>query len=100
MRSMAYLAMTRAKKNLLITMTGESYSRFIDEMVATGYEWYGTNRPEPRIAPFDSNENKSRKETGPKVKPSILGGSNVRIMEYLKDQGVKFIDKRSIDRNS
>ena len=100
MRNLVYLAMTRAKKNLVLTMGGKNRSRFIEELIPTGYEWFGADKPEPKTMYSDTSRVKPKQSSESEDKMNLTGSSNVGIMEYLKNQGVEFIDKRVIDRES
>lgn len=97
-RNLVYVAMTRARRTLLITYSGEKGSRFIGEMDPSLYKSIGEITYEKPMAWKDTIEDSEANYDAlvlpnvvKKEKPSANGRS---LKEYLQEKGLEVVDKR------
>lgn len=101
-RNMIYVAMTRARKTLTITYSGEKGSRFIGELEKGFYKAFGevtyTKPAGRKVAGSGLEKTKMDYESlilPPVVKKEKAFSEGKNLKEYLQDKGLEVIDKRA-----
>lgn len=101
-RNMIYVAMTRARKTLTVTYSGEKGSRFLGELDKNLYKAFGEityTKPTGRMAVASGTEKTKMDYESlilpPVVKKEKASSEGKNLKEYLQDKGLEVIDKRA-----
>lgn len=101
-RNLLYVAMTRAKRSLLLTYSGNKGSRFIGELDKDAYEAVGEItyvKPDDGITGSGAGRQKKLDYESlilpPVVQKEKLTTEGKDLKTYLQDKGLEIVDKRS-----